>query len=164
MRTTMALLCLLIPVLAGAAQIEIPISTQSIGIVNYGGRILESFNLDLGGLDAGDLLEATLELRVTPQAPEGERYVEVQAAVWTQGVPTTPAGRAGYVAELVADRDEDAVAYLDITPIIADALASAQSEPTIVVGAIGEDALPGATVIAWDNGQDIWGTVRILHR
>jgi hypothetical protein len=155
---------LLIPALAGAAVLEIPLSTQSIGVLSYGGGTLETFTLDLGDLAAEDLLEASLELVLTPVAPEGGRFVEIQAAAWVSGAPAMPTGRTEYVAELAADRDEDATAYLDITPILADALAAAQSAPTLVVGAIAEDALPGATVIPWDSNQGIYGIVRILSK
>jgi hypothetical protein len=111
-----------------------------------------------------DLPEASLELLLTPAAPEGARCVEIQAAAWVQGAPVIPTGKTGFVAEIAADRDEDAMVYLDITPILADALASAVSEPTLVVGAIAEDALPGATVIPWDSNQGIYGVVRILRK
>lgn len=164
MRTLLAVLMLLIPALAGAAAVEIPVSTQFIGVLGYGAGTLEAFTLDLGDLAAEDLLEASLELLIQPDAPEGARFVEVQVAAWVSGTPQIPAGRSGYMAEITADRGEDATVYLDITPILADALAAEVSAPTLVVGAIAEDTLPGATVIPWDSEQGIWGVVRILRR
>jgi hypothetical protein len=158
------LMTLLVPALAGAAVLEIPVSTQSIGVLSYGEGTLDAFTLNLGDLAAEDLLEASLELLLTPEAPQGARFVEVQAAAWVSGAPVMPGSRTEYVAELAADRDEDATVYLDITPILADALAALQSAPTLVVGAIAEDALPGATVIPWDEGQDIYAVVRILSK
>ncbi|MBM4117297.1 hypothetical protein FJ251_06065 [bacterium] len=164
MRTLLAVLMLLVPALAGAAAVEIPVSTQSIGVLGYGAGTLETFTLDLGDLAAEDLLEASLELLIQPDAPEGARFVEVQVAAWVNGAPQIPAGRSGYMAEIAADRGEDATVYLDITPILADALAAEESEPTLVVGAIAEDTLPGATVLPWDSQQGIWGVVRILRK
>jgi len=158
------LLTLLVPALAGAAVLEIPVSTQSIGVLSFGAGTLETFTLDLGDLDASDLLEASLELVLTPAAPEGARFVEIQVAAWVSGAPQIPAGRSGYMAEIAADRGEDATVLLDITPILADALAAEQSTPTLVVGAIAESTLPGATVIPWDSGQGIYGIVRILSK
>ena len=118
----------------------------------------------IGQRSSEDLLEASLELLIQPEAPEGARFVEVQVAAWVSGAPQIPAGRSGYMAEIAADRGEDATVYLDITPILADALAAEVSAPTLVVGAIAEDTLPGATVIPWDSEQGIWGVVRILRR
>ena len=118
----------------------------------------------IGQRSSEDLLEASLELLIQPEAPEGARFVEVQVAAWVSGAPRIPAGRSGYMAEIAADRGEDARVYLDITPILADALAAEVSAPTLVVGAIAEDTLPGATVIPWDSEQGIWGVVRILRR
>jgi len=114
--------------------------------------------------EASDLLEASLELVLTPDSPEGAPFVEVQAAAWVRGAPVIPTGKTGYVAEIAADRGEDATVYLDITPILADALAASESELTLVVGAIAEDTLPGATVIPWDSNQGIYGIVRILSK
>ncbi len=118
------LVTLLVPALAGAAVLEIPVSTQSVGVLSYGEGTLETFTLNLGDLAAEDLLEASLELLLAPEAPQGARFVEVQTAAWVSGAPVMPAGQTEYVAELAADRDEDATVYLDITPILADALAA----------------------------------------
>jgi hypothetical protein len=158
------LVAILVPALAAAAETQITVSTQSVGIVTHDGRSLEIFTMDLDDLTAGDLLEASLELKVRPEAPAGARFVEVQVAAWVTGEPIVPAGRSGYVAEITADRGEDTAVFLDITPILADALETMNGEPSLVVGAIDEETLPGATVIPWDQGQGVWGIVRIHHR
>ena len=51
--------------------------------------------------------------------------------------------------------------FLDITPIMRDALNQASTQVVIAVGNISEEVLPGATLATLEPDQGVWGMIRL---
>jgi hypothetical protein len=160
----LSLIILSLPVWGQAETLEIEISIEEIFTVPIGERTYPGFMLTLSEqVSEESFVKANLAVRAQRSPGCEEDFFTVQVAHLENGMPVVPTRKTGFISEMgFSEASEDL--YLDLTSMVRHCLAGGIEDPTLVLGAIGENGADCAQLEALDPSQNLWAKVQLLTR